>query len=210
MGKGGGHSPPSPLSPGGRFPRFTGVPLAGTGRRRNACPWRGGYPVAYSGAGRNSVKEPRPRRRKYTSRNRPLSARLWRWDFIHRRRMRSQRSRPRKRSPQPGNTDAPFARWLLRSSCHPRGGSRWGRPPLRCVTRPFRHAYRPGLPWPRQGPRGTFPGPCVPPWCPGAITTHRVGPRHRPVWGAAGGRGPALLGEASAGWGAWPTDPAET
>ena len=47
MGKGGGHSPPSPLSHGGQFPRFTGVPLSGTGRRHDACPWRGGYPASY-------------------------------------------------------------------------------------------------------------------------------------------------------------------
>jgi hypothetical protein len=42
VGKGGGHSPPSPLSHGGQFPRFTGVPLSGTGRPHDACPLRGG------------------------------------------------------------------------------------------------------------------------------------------------------------------------
>src|SRR5438552_11206775 len=37
----------------------------------------------------------------------------------------------------PSTTDAPFARWLLWSSCHPRSGRRWGRPPHRRVARPF-------------------------------------------------------------------------
>src|SRR6266487_2415154 len=103
VGKGGGQSPPSPLSRGGHFPRFTGVPLSGTGRRRDACPLRGGGPVSYTGAGRNAVKEQRPRRRKWANRNRPLSARLLRLYFIHRRRMRIQRSKPRKRSPTSEN-----------------------------------------------------------------------------------------------------------
>jgi hypothetical protein len=35
------HSPPSPLSQGGRFPLFTGVPLSGTGRPHSQCPLRG-------------------------------------------------------------------------------------------------------------------------------------------------------------------------
>src|ERR1700724_1008105 len=40
VGKGEGHSSPSPLSHEGQFPRFTGVPLSGTGRPRSDCPRR--------------------------------------------------------------------------------------------------------------------------------------------------------------------------
>ena len=99
VGKGEGHSSPSPLSQEGQFPLFTGEPLSGTGRPHDACPLRGGYSVSYTEADRNSVKKHRPRRRKLTSRNRPLSARLLRLYFIHRRRMRIQRSKPRKQLP---------------------------------------------------------------------------------------------------------------
>ena len=99
VGKGEGHSSPSPLSQEGQFPPFTGEPLSGTGRPHDACPLRGGYSVSYTEADRNSVKKHRPRRRKLTSRNRPLSARLLRLYFIHRRRMRIQRSKPRKQLP---------------------------------------------------------------------------------------------------------------
>ena len=38
VGKGEGHSSPSPLSREGQFPRFTGVPLSGTGRLHSDCP----------------------------------------------------------------------------------------------------------------------------------------------------------------------------
>jgi hypothetical protein len=40
-GKGEDRSSPSPLSPGGHFPLFTGVPLSGTGRPRCQSPARG-------------------------------------------------------------------------------------------------------------------------------------------------------------------------
>ena len=38
LGKGEGHSSPSPLSQWGQFPIFTGKSLSGTGRRRSCCP----------------------------------------------------------------------------------------------------------------------------------------------------------------------------
>jgi hypothetical protein len=85
----------------------------------------------------------------------------------------------------PSHTDAPFARWLLRSSCHPQGGGRWGRPPRRRVTRPLRHAYRSGLPWLRQRRRGTFTGQCDQPLCPGETTRHLDGPQRPTVTCAA-------------------------
>src|ERR1035438_6257153 len=37
VGKGEGHSSPSPLPRWGRFPIFTGEPFSGTGRRRSCC-----------------------------------------------------------------------------------------------------------------------------------------------------------------------------
>jgi hypothetical protein len=40
-GKGEDYSSPSPLSPGGPFPLFTGVPLSGTGRPHHQSPKRG-------------------------------------------------------------------------------------------------------------------------------------------------------------------------
>ena len=51
-----------------------------------------------------------------------------------------------RRSGLPSTTDAPFTRRLLRSSCHPQNGRRWGRPPHRRLAGPFRSAYRSGLP----------------------------------------------------------------
>src|SRR5579862_1400013 len=41
VGKGEGHSSPSPLSRWGQFPIFTGEPLSGTGRRHSRCPESG-------------------------------------------------------------------------------------------------------------------------------------------------------------------------
>src|SRR4051794_14989885 len=45
VGKGEGHSSPSPLSRWGRFPTFTGEPLSGTGRRPGGCPAEGATPT---------------------------------------------------------------------------------------------------------------------------------------------------------------------
>jgi hypothetical protein len=85
----------------------------------------------------------------------------------------------------PSTTDAPFAPRLLWSSCHPRSGRRWGRPPHRRVARPFRLAYGSGLPWCCQGRRGTFTGQCGQPLCPGEITKHPDGPQRPTVACAA-------------------------
>jgi len=98
---------------------------------------------------------------------------------------------------------------LLRGSCCPRGGGRWGRRPHRRMTRPFRHAYGSGLPWGNQGRRGTFTGQRGQPLCPGEPTTHPDGPRFSSVASAASGRWADDRG-ASAGLGAWHTVRAET
>jgi hypothetical protein len=60
------------------------------------------------------------------------------------------------------------------------------------------------------GRRGTLTGQCGQPLCPGEATSHRVGPQRRTVVGAAGEGWRSSLRKASAGLGAWPTDPAET
>jgi hypothetical protein len=78
---------------------------------------------------------------------------------------------------------------------------RWGRPPRRRVTEPFRHAYRSGLPGgPRGTPRrrGTLTGQCGQPLCPGEITSHLDGPQRPTVACAAEGdrRVPPMLRQA--------------
>jgi hypothetical protein len=85
----------------------------------------------------------------------------------------------------PSHRDAPFARGLLWSSCHPQGVGRWGRPSLRRVSRPFRDAYGSGLLWPSQRRRGTLTGQCDQPLCPGETTNHLDGPQRPTVTRAA-------------------------
>jgi len=109
----------------------------------------------------------------------------------------------------PSHTDAPFAQGLLWSSCRPRSGPRWGRWPHRRVTRPFRSAYRSGLPWLRQGRRGTLTGQRGQPLCPGETTNHLDGPQPPTVTCAAERIRPDSP-NASAGLGAWHTVSAES
>jgi hypothetical protein len=92
----------------------------------------------------------------------------------------------------------------------PEAASRWGEtfaPPRR---RTVSQCLWVRLTRPRPGRRGTFTGQCGQPLCPGDATSHRVGSQRRAVVRAARGRGVSLCRKASAGLGAWPTDPAES
>ena len=60
------------------------------------------------------------------------------------------------------------------------------------------------------GRRGTFTGQCGRPLYPGEAASRLVGSQRRPVVDAARGSGDFHFLKASAGLGAWPTDPAET
>jgi hypothetical protein len=110
------------------------------------------------------------------------------------------------------NTESPFTpRWgYCGDAAIPEAASRWGEtfaPPRdRTVSQCLWVRLTRRVP----GRRGTFTGQCGQPLCPGEATSHRVGSQPRPVVGAARGRGRSLSREASAGLGAWPTDPAET
>ena len=100
VGKGVAFATPSPLSRWGRFPIFTGVPFSGTGRPRGNCPRRGTRHAPDSREGISNPSDSRPKRFRCFKRNRQLSSTDLRLNFMHRRRMRSQRSRLRYALPQ--------------------------------------------------------------------------------------------------------------
>ena len=92
----------------------------------------------------------------------------------------------------------------------PEAASRWGETFAPPRGRTVSQCLWVRLTRPLPGRRGTFTGECGQPLCPGEATRHLVGPQRRTVVRAARGRGRSLSRKASAGFGAWPTDPAET
>ncbi len=92
----------------------------------------------------------------------------------------------------------------------PEAASRWGETFAPPRARTVSQCLWVRLTRREPGRRGTFTGQCGQPLCPGEITSHRVGSQRQTVADAARGKGRSLFREASAGWRAWPTDPAET
>src|SRR5580692_9217774 len=100
VGKGEGHSSPSPLSQGGQFPLFTGEPLSGTGRSHRSVPQARRHVGSTAGETYASDKKTTPSRPKCFRQSRQLSEARLRLNFMQRIRIRSHLSKSQNRARQ--------------------------------------------------------------------------------------------------------------
>ncbi len=110
------------------------------------------------------------------------------------------------------NTVPPFTpgRSYSGDAAIPEAASLWGETSAPPRDRTVSQCLWVRLTRPVPGRRGTFTGQCGQPLYPGEAASRLVGSQRRPVVDAARGSGDFHFLKASAGWGAWPTDPAET